>query len=46
MGYGPFSLCIIHKESLCPTSGGINRLIMMKYDGIDVVLFDENPKFE
>jgi hypothetical protein len=26
-GYGPFSLCVIHKESLCPSSGDINRLI-------------------
>jgi hypothetical protein len=22
--YGPFSLCVIHKEGLCPNSGGIN----------------------
>jgi hypothetical protein len=27
--YGPFSLCVIHKESLCPSSGDINRLMMM-----------------
>jgi hypothetical protein len=27
--YGPFSLCIIHKEGLCPSSGDINRLMMM-----------------
>jgi hypothetical protein len=27
--YGPFSLCVIHKEGLCPSSGGINRLMMM-----------------
>jgi hypothetical protein len=20
MGYGPFSLCVIHKEGLCPSS--------------------------
>jgi hypothetical protein len=29
VGYGPFSLCIIHKEGLCTSSGDINRLMMM-----------------
>jgi hypothetical protein len=29
VGYGPFSLCIIHKEGLCPSNGDINRLMMM-----------------
>jgi hypothetical protein len=24
----PFSLCVIHKEGLCPSSGVINRLMM------------------
>jgi hypothetical protein len=24
-----FSLCVTHKEGLCPSSGGINRLMMM-----------------
>jgi hypothetical protein len=24
-----FSLCVIHKEGLCPSSGDINRLMMM-----------------
>jgi hypothetical protein len=28
VGYGPFSLCIIHKEGLFPISGDNNRLIM------------------
>jgi hypothetical protein len=28
--YGLFSLCVIHKEGLCPSSGDINKLIMMK----------------
>jgi hypothetical protein len=23
VGYGPFSLCVIHKEGLCPSSGDI-----------------------
>jgi exo-beta-1,3-glucanase (GH17 family) len=27
VGYGPFSLCVIHKEGLCPSSGDI-RLLM------------------
>jgi hypothetical protein len=29
MGYGSFSLCVIYKEGLYPSSGGINRLMMM-----------------
>jgi hypothetical protein len=28
VGYGPFSLCIIDKEGLCPSSGDINGLMM------------------
>jgi hypothetical protein len=28
-GYGPFSLCVIHKEGLCPSSVDINRLMKM-----------------
>jgi hypothetical protein len=28
VGYGLFSLCVIHKEGLCPSSGDINRLMM------------------
>jgi hypothetical protein len=26
---GPFSLWVIHKEGLCPSSGDINRMMMM-----------------
>jgi hypothetical protein len=29
VGYGPFSLCEIHKEGLYLSSGDINRLMMM-----------------
>jgi hypothetical protein len=29
VGYGPFSLWVIHKEGLCPSSGDINRLMIM-----------------
>jgi hypothetical protein len=29
VGYGPFSLCAIHKESLCPSNGDMNSLMMM-----------------
>jgi hypothetical protein len=32
VGYGPFSLGVIHKEGLCPRSGDINRLMMMKHE--------------
>jgi hypothetical protein len=38
VGYGPFSLWVIHKEDLCPRSGDINRLMMMKIE--DYVLGD------
>jgi hypothetical protein len=31
VGYGPFSLCVIHEECLCPSSGDINRLMMFKF---------------
>jgi hypothetical protein len=30
VGYGPFSLCVIYKESLCPSSGDINRLMKFR----------------
>jgi hypothetical protein len=35
VGYGPVSLWVIHKEGLCPSSGNINRLMMIvfKYFG-------------
>jgi hypothetical protein len=29
MGYCPFSLCVIHKKGLCPSSGEINKLMML-----------------
>jgi hypothetical protein len=29
VGYGPFSLCVIHKEGLCPNSGDIKGLMVM-----------------
>jgi hypothetical protein len=29
VGHGLFSLCVIHKEGLCPRSGDINMLKMM-----------------
>jgi hypothetical protein len=28
VGYGPFSLCVIHKKGMCPSSGNINSLMM------------------
>jgi hypothetical protein len=31
VGYGPFSLWVIHKEGLCPSSGELNRLMMRHY---------------
>jgi hypothetical protein len=29
VGFGQFSLCVIHKEGLCPCSGDVNRVMMM-----------------
>jgi hypothetical protein len=29
VGFGQYSLCVIHKEGLCASSGDIDRLIMM-----------------
>jgi hypothetical protein len=29
VGFGLFSLCVILKEGLCPSSGDINRMMMM-----------------
>jgi hypothetical protein len=29
MGFGPLSLCVIYEEGLCPSSGDINRLMMV-----------------
>jgi hypothetical protein len=29
VGYGSFSLWVIHKKDLCPSSAGINRLMRM-----------------
>jgi hypothetical protein len=29
VGYDPFSLCVIHKEGLCPSSGVFNKLMIM-----------------
>jgi hypothetical protein len=33
VGYGPFSLCVIHKEGLCPSSGDIIGLMTMNVMG-------------
>jgi hypothetical protein len=32
VGYGPFSLCVIHKEGLYSSIGDINRLMLMMYE--------------
>jgi hypothetical protein len=34
LGYGPFSLYVIHKEGLCLSSGNINKLMMMMHTEI------------
>jgi hypothetical protein len=32
VGHGSLSLCVLHKEGLCPSDGDINRLMMMISD--------------
>jgi hypothetical protein len=32
VGYGPAFFYVIHKEDLCPSSGDINRLMMIETD--------------
>jgi hypothetical protein len=39
VGYGPFSLCVIHKEGMCPSSGDINRLMMIESTQTNTVTF-------
>jgi hypothetical protein len=43
VSYSPFSLCVIHKESLCPSSGDINRLMMMMMMMMSINKQDEKP---
>jgi hypothetical protein len=38
VGYGPFSLCVIHKEGLCPSSRDINGLMKMACRFIKIFL--------
>jgi hypothetical protein len=46
VGYGPFSLCVIHMEGLCLRSGDSNRLMMMnKYRSVSALKMMQ-PKFE
>jgi hypothetical protein len=40
VAYGPFSLSVIHKEGLCPSSGDINRLMMMMTQGYYLSILD------
>jgi hypothetical protein len=42
--YGPFSLWVINKEGMCPSSGGINRLMMVMITTVIVVFEKEEKK--
>jgi hypothetical protein len=42
VGYGPCSLCVIHKEGLCPSSRDINRLMMMMTMTIMMMMMIKN----
>jgi hypothetical protein len=48
VGYGPFSLCVIYKEGLCSSSGGINGLTMKLWgyptDGIPLAFYDSHER--
>jgi hypothetical protein len=46
VGYGPFSLCVIHKEGLCSSSGDINRLMMKNRISIYFALFSSKIKLD
>jgi hypothetical protein len=39
VGNGLFSLCVIHKKGLCPSSGDINGLMMMNVSKLDNLFF-------
>jgi hypothetical protein len=38
VGYGPFSLCVIHKEGLYPSSRDINRLMMKVNSTLSLII--------
>jgi hypothetical protein len=38
VGYGSFSLCVIFKEGLCPSSGDINGLMMMMNENKSIMM--------
>jgi hypothetical protein len=44
VGYGPFWFCVIHKKGRCPSSGDINRLMMM-VKRLRLMLFINTLKF-
>jgi hypothetical protein len=44
VGYGPFWFCVIHKKDRCPSSGDINRLMMM-VKRLRLMLFINTLKF-
>jgi hypothetical protein len=39
VGKGPFSLCGIHKEGLCPSSGDINKLVIYIHTYLQLTLY-------
>jgi hypothetical protein len=39
VGYGPLSLSVIHKKSLCPSIGDINKLIIVIDKRLTVIFF-------
>jgi hypothetical protein len=45
VGYGPFYLCVIHKEDQCSSTGDINRLMMMMMMMTAICGGDINKKY-
>jgi hypothetical protein len=37
VGYGPLSLCVIHKEGMWSNNGGINKPMMMKDEHMHIL---------
>jgi hypothetical protein len=39
VGYDPFSLCLIDNKGMCPSSGGITRLMMMMMMAVGILYY-------
>jgi hypothetical protein len=46
VGYGPFSISVIYKEGICPSSGDIKRLMMMMIMMITLAVLNKHKSFD